>query len=344
MQEGLRLSGKGEAFFYMRHSLIYRSSFPGQRDLKLRSWYCFRMAQSKKGTDSLSLWHPLFSYVLIVFLAYATANVFLLKTRSSFFPAVLPKQQKEAFVPGQAAQKNYFTSIKKFAFHRGQMPLPLAQNSERFAGDEAISSQLPIRLVGTIVHANPQKSVATVHLSQSDETLSFLGQEVINNLAEIVRVERRRLVFKNLSNNRLEYIEIPDDFQPLVSRSSQPRSLRPSDSRASQVFQKTDFKFARSEIQPYLDDLPEVLRQAHVVPHMVNGELQGFRFISIKPNSVFAKLLGFKVNDIIKGVNGEPVTSPQEAIRLYHTLKNESAVKVNLSRSGQEGTFSYSID
>ena len=74
----------------------------------------------------------------------------------------------------------------------------------------------------------------------------------------------------------------------------------------------TDFQIKRSDLKKYISNASEILRQARMVPNIVpgsDGQVEGFRFVSIQPNSIYSKL-GLKVNDTIKAVNGQPVNSP----------------------------------
>jgi general secretion pathway protein C len=68
----------------------------------------------------------------------------------------------------------------------------------------------------------------------------------------------------------------------------------------------------------------------------------GFRFVSIQPGSIYEKL-GFKPDDVIKAVNGEPVNSPTKAMELYQTLKTENKIEMTVERNGRDETMTYTV-
>ena len=72
------------------------------------------------------------------------------------------------------------------------------------------------------------------------------------------------------------------------------------------------------------------------------GNIDGFRFTSIQPESIFEQL-GFQVGDKIISVNGEPVSSPAQAMQMYNALKSSNSVAVGVERDGRQEEFNYSI-
>ena len=83
-----------------------------------------------------------------------------------------------------------------------------------------------------------------------------------------------------------------------------------------------------------------------MVPNIVpgsGGKIDGFRFVSIQPDSIFSKL-GFKPGDIIKSVNDEEVTSPTQAMEMYQSLKSSDQLNLSVTRDGRDETFDYRIE
>src|SRR5690606_19128612 len=97
------------------------------------------------------------------------------------------------------------------------------QNQNR-ADAPAVLSQLPLKLHGTIVHGNPNKSVATVFLNNRSESRSYQVGDSIDNIATVTKIERRKVTFRNTSNNRMEYLEIPEDAKITFGARTPPKS------------------------------------------------------------------------------------------------------------------------
>ncbi|MFN8792088.1 MAG: PDZ domain-containing protein [Bdellovibrionales bacterium] len=93
----------------------------------------------------------------------------------------------------------------------------------------------------------------------------------------------------------------------------------------------------------HLSDLPNLLMQARAVParRPGTGEPYGFRVLEVQPGSVFAEIV--RPMDVITGVNGSPVTSVQQAMELYNSMRNSNRVCVTLERDGRNVENCYTI-
>ena len=169
--------------------------------------------------------------------------------------------------------------------------------------------------------------------------------DVINEQAEVNRIERRKIVFFNRDNSLLEYIEIPE-LNKLTIVQEGTKTKSPSSGIVEQV-QANSFKVKRSDVNSYLQNLPGILKQARVVPHRTekNGEfiVDGFRFASIEKGSIFEKL-GFELGDVIKQVNGESVTTPDKALELFERLRRGSDVKILVGKGKNNVEYTYKVD
>lgn len=285
-------------------------------------------------------------YILVVYIGLLLADLTILQIRPSMLPTKPPPPppvREDNHEIMSRMSYNDITSRNIFS-PDGVIPPPLSSGENKGESDDgpAVLSQLPLKLEGTIVHANPKKSVATILLRSANATSSFTTGEDIEGMARITKVERRKVTFRNLNNNRLEYIEIPKDgainfgMQAPVAATS-----------TGEVEKRGEFDFAvkRSDLTKYTSDLSSILNQARMVPNIIpgtGGQVSGFRFVSIQPGSIYEKL-GFKPMDVIKSVNGEPVNSPTKAMELYNALKSDSGVTLSVDRGGREETFKYNI-
>jgi general secretion pathway protein C len=156
-------------------------------------------------------------------------------------------------------------------------------------------------------------------------------------LATLVRVDRKRVIFKNTNNGRLEYIEIKDENSISFER-GQKKSAGPIDQRGN------NFTLQRSMVDKLLSNLPEHLQQARAVPYIPPGsnKVEGFIILDITQGSIFEQI-GLKKNDVIKGVNGQKVDSPAKALEFYNELKNSPGIALDIERDGRTETFNYTI-
>ncbi len=69
----------------------------------------------------------------------------------------------------------------------------------------------------------------------------------------------------------------------------------------------------------------------------------GFLVSNIKPGSLFSKL-GLRNGDVIKGINGETISSPDQAIELYESLMEGGEVDVEIKRGRRSQNLRYEIE
>ncbi len=284
-------------------------------------------------------------YALCFLLGYGSADLMVLNLRPKMLPNQAPpaRPQRDATrMEDSAANLNIIRERNIFS-ETGVIPPPLTEEGQQNQNDDgpAIASQLPLGLEGTIVHGNPARSIATITLRNRNETMAFAIDDEIEGLARIMKIERRKVIFRNLNNNRLEFIEIPPDSKIVFGMKAPPVEAN------SEVVKRGEFDFQvrREDIKKYTADLAGILNQARMVPNIVpgaGGRIDGFRFVSIQPGSIYEKL-GFKPMDTIKSVNGEPVNSPTKAMELYNSLKNDSRIQIQIERNGRVEDFSYNI-
>lgn len=285
-------------------------------------------------------------YALIALLAYFAADLTVVTLRPKMLPTKPPPSRPQFDQRVAFKDLSEYSSItRKNIFNEdGKIPPPLAGAGGPGEAVDAdpVLTQLPIKLEGTLVHANPKKSIATIVIQAKNSNQSYMVDDDIDGMGKVVRIERRKVVFRNSSNQRLEYVEIPKDSN-LAFGTKAPPPVAAND----KVQQTGEFSFtvSRAEIEKQISNLGAVLNQARMVPNILpgtGGKVQGFRFVNIQDGSVFSTL-GFKPMDVITSVNGEPVNSPTKAMELYNALRNENNVKIGVNRNGRDETFDYTV-
>lgn len=307
-----------------------------------------RLSSSLRGGGDRPPFEGIYIYLLTILLGYVIADLSLLKIR----PMMLPTQPPPVYSPqaqpdAPAPRDNYVAVTQRNLFNAdGIIPPPISAKGNDKTQDEnapAVLSQLPLKLEGTIVHLNPARSVASIAIQAKNETKAFMLEDEIEGLARITRIERRKVTFRNLNNNRLEYIEIPKDSALSFVKNID----SPSDTGDGGISKQGEFEFSvrREDLNKYTSDLAGILNQARMVPNILpgsGGRVDGFRFVSIQPNSVYEKL-GFRMGDVIKEVNGEPINSPTKAMELYNALRTDNRIRMQVERDGRVENFSYDV-
>jgi general secretion pathway protein C len=284
-----------------------------------------------------------YAYFFSLLLGFFVADLAVVSVRPSMLPTKAPPSRPVRMTRMRNPDISLYSGITKRNIFSPDKKIPPAltgDGSDQNSGNDVapVLSQLGLSLEGTLVSSNPKHSVATINIKARNETSAFSVDHDIRGMARITAIERRRVVFRNLSNHRLEYIEIPKDSQLTLS------GVKPTPTGEVQG-DGHDFTMNRADINKYISNLGQVLNQARMVPNIVpgtGGKVEGFRFVSIQPGSIYEKL-GFKPMDVIKSVNGEAVNSPTKAMELYNALRTENQIGIVVERGGRDENMNYTI-
>lgn len=319
-------------------------------------WQSFAKLKSmgifSRGTGVFTTWskrskgrppfEAFYIYILALFAGFMLADLGILAVRPSMLPTQPPPVRQSRVAQNTFTSDQQYNKIVDRNVFNADRKIPPALTSGDGGGsiDAApVASQLPLKLEGTLVHANPKRSVASISLKTKNEVQAFMVDSEIENMARVTAIERRKVIFRNLNNNRLEYIDIPKETA-VTFGVKEPQS-------GDEVMKKseTDFTMRRADIAKYTSDLGSILQQARMVPNIIpgsGGRVEGFRFVAIQPGSIYEKL-GFKPMDVIKKVNNEDVNSPTKAMELYNALKSEGRIQLTIERNGRDEAFNYNI-
>jgi len=97
---------------------------------------------------------------------------------------------------------------------------------------------------------------------------------------------------------------------------------------------------SRSEMQKSLKNIHELLSQARIRPYFRDGKADGLAISNIKPGSFFAKL-GLKNGDIVQGIDGRDIRSPDDVLEVYERLRSGSHVELQIKRGGEQKIIDY---
>lgn len=147
--------------------------------------------------------------------------------------------------------------------------------------------------------------------------------------------ERGRIARRTTPEVKPEAESPPDEEE---QEPNPPGDVFPSE-RVGNTYQVT---VPNAEVEKAFENFSEVVAQAAAVPIVENGEAQGFQLRKIRPGSIFARL-GLKNFDLIRGVNGESLTTADQALRLFTLFRNEREIVLDIKRQDEELTYAYTV-
>lgn len=303
-----------------------------------------RLTEETAGMNHRSLVQTLSVILLLAFLGYVIADAGMLYLRGTLYPVQPPPARRlvnHANAPrgssyGVITSRNIFNADQKIPSKVGASEDGGKKNQD----GPPVPSSLPIQLIGTIVHVDPKRSVASLQLKggKQEQVSVRVDGTIPEGLAVVTKIERSKITFRNSQSGRLEYIEMKEASKLSFAAG------KPVQQGEVTKLSDTDFSLKRADIDKQLSNLPDLLQQARAVPRMgPNGQVECFSLADISPGSIYERL-GLKRGDCIKSVNGEKIDSPAKAMEMFNALRgNASAIGLGIERDGRDNNFNYSI-
>jgi general secretion pathway protein C len=208
-------------------------------------------------------------------------------------------------------------------------------------GDPMNAPVSSLNLVLTGIIAAGGESYALISVNGAAQEPFAIGDEVTAGaVLDAVYSDRVILVRGGVSESLiLEGMPPPID----VAAPAPPQTQAPvsGGEKYADIIRNTPNQFyvPRNLITEQLKKPQELLTQAMMVPNADGGYLVR----EVQPGGAFEKL-GLQVGDVVRAVNGQPLNSVNDAMRMYQQLRFLRAVRVDVTRGGQPETLQYNIN
>ncbi|UCF01667.1 MAG: PDZ domain-containing protein [Deltaproteobacteria bacterium] len=217
-----------------------------------------------------------------------------------------------------------------------------SQGLAEVAPEEIVLDDMPValkslglRLVGTVVANKPEESSAII------EDQSSRKQEVYQEGDRVKQALIKRILRHNVVINAGRRDEVltmvPEEStgrKPAPKRAPRTRP-RPSAGRS--------IRLDREELESQMANLNELMQQVRIRPFMEGKQPAGFLVSNIKPGSLFSKM-GLRNGDVIQGVNGETITTPDQAVELYESLMEGGEIALEIKRGRRQQNLRYEVE
>ncbi|WP_223635150.1 type II secretion system protein GspC [Corallococcus sp. EGB] len=205
-------------------------------------------------------------------------------------------------------------------------------------------SGLRVKLLGTLVAANPDWSFASIQDMTTQRSQTYM---IGNNLmgATIMEIERERVIINN--GGRREFIDGQPGDGAVAAYTPPPMATpaaTPTNSLGNGIKStgENEYEVPKAEIDKTLSNLNDVAMQARIVPAFKDGQAVGFKLFSIRPDSIYSKI-GVQNGDVIRRINGFDMNSPEKALEIYSKLKDSSRIEIEIERNGAPIRKSYNV-
>jgi general secretion pathway protein C len=293
---------------------------------------------------------PRYQLVLAGLGAFLLADLAMLGLGSYLSPTAPPPRRGSRRVVELEARllpkNNYNATLRKNIFCPG-CPIPdleIKRIERPKDCNNAIAATTGTKLIGTIVLSDPRHSVATI--TSGSDSIAVQQGDTIPGSGTVFEIRRNKVCIVDAAD-QLIFIDLPEEDirlgQPIAGAArSSPQAAARSAVPGIEQASETEFNISRNTLLEKLAD-PNLLFQAHAVPHRgANGEIEGFKILSLQPGSVYESL-GVKVGDLIQSVDGEPMNSIAKAQEFYMSARTASDLTLSVQRDGRNVDLRYSI-
>ena len=285
--------------------------------------------------------------LLVALLAARTVNLFV---EAALTP--MPSGEVSARQKAAPTETLALLDMKRLSDVTGvKIPEPPAVVAEPTQPDvdpnaAPVKSGMRVKLLGTLVASDKLWSVASIQDMNNQRSTTYMVGDRIQG-AEVLDIERSRVII--LNNGRKEFIDgQPGDGAQVAAYTPPPLPSGPAvqapnvNGNGIRALGENDYEVPRSEIDRTLANLNDVAMQARIVPAFKDGQAQGFKLFSIRPDSIYSKI-GVQNGDVIKRINGFDLNSPEKALEVYTKLKEASRIEIDLERNGSPVHKNYTI-
>lgn len=209
-------------------------------------------------------------------------------------------------------------------------------------------STLPIKLVNTIVLQDSIKSLASVEVRSEKDLQNIREGDDVSSMARIAKIERLRIILKNLQNGQCEYI-------------SHEKIEEEQNIKSPRIFTDTESKVFKEEKQQELDGIKQDGNKISVSRKLINEKMKNymqilqdaravqinnpdgslaFKIVDITPGSLYT-FLNIKNEDVIKSINGKPIQNVNEVMMLFGKIGTMSKLNLEIERDGNTIPLTY---
>lgn len=213
--------------------------------------------------------------------------------------------------------------------------------------DAEAPTTLQIKLMDTIVLQDSVKSVASVQVRGSAELINVREGERLEEMAEVSKINRMKVILKNLQTGNCEYAMTEGDAEPEM-----PNFKIVSAKAGKSLFKSTNpnikntgnnFKIKRTFRDSMINNMSDVLTQAKAVQITNPDGSLCFKMTEVVAGSLYSQL-DIQENDIICNINGKKIDNLNELMSLLGRIKEIDQFQIGLKRNGMSENKEYGFE
>jgi len=279
--------------------------------------------------------------------AWLVANLFVTIIKDRLITNPKPISAKATFsAPADKPEpyERYTSILERNIFNPGEKGVKLLPPEAKKAAATGVAegsvgakiSQVnSYRLVGTIT--GPENHSWAILQEGTDRKQRVYPLHGNIDGGKIIQIERNRIVIEREGKKEVLSL-LEEEVRPQPAA----RASAPSTAEVVKKLSANRFLVNRKDVTASVGNINQFMTQARFRPHFEMGRPVGFSVSEIQPGSLMEKL-GLRNNDIIKKVNGQPITRPEEVFQAYSQLQRDGNIEVEIERGNRSEVFQYEI-
>ena len=245
-------------------------------------------------------------------------------------PVIAPPVQISRSAPagGQTIDAQAIADVHLFGeADAAPVEAPPQENLENLA-----ETRLNLSLKGTIASPDPANAIAIIADARNEEKI-YSVRDTVAPGATLHAIYADRVVLNR--GGSLEVLKLPKEFpqgSAPIRRTATTVSRTATTADNSQSIQNV--------VSQNVTQLADVIRPT---PYFVSGQMQGYRVYPGRDRRQFAAL-GLRPGDLIKDIDGQSLTNPQQATQIFQNLGDKAQVSVTVERNGQAEVLTLNTD
>ena len=284
------------------------------------------------------------NYLLITAGIYLCVNTFytLITARLDFgasSPVSTSRVSPAAVEYSTAPLASYKAITDRNIFNSSTETAAAEPKAETVDIDKLEETKLKLKLWGTVT-GQDKRAYAVIEDSKAREQNLYRAGDSIQN-AVVKLILREKVVLRVADKDEILAME-EIRARKGAGRSGQ-SSARTPPRRLPVSSRPRKIRLKAAQIEKAMENIGQLMEQASLRPHMIDGQPAGISITGIKPNAIFRKMR-LRNGDVITGVNGNSIESVEDAVKVVDQLSSGSGIQLQIKRRGREQTLDYSIE
>jgi general secretion pathway protein C len=269
-----------------------------------------------------------------------TIGFLLLLSLGFFARNVLSAVQKKGIKPVSSIsvedKKQERKSLQEYEAILQSNPFSIPVGSLKQAASGTEQKELSdIKLVGTI-SGNADYGYAIFVAKDGKQSMFKVGESVFE-AGKLKTVEKYGASIE--SNGKLIKITMVDVIAPGEMDDMKGRRVLAG---PVQLVKKGEYMIDQKAVQLALDNPTQIMMDAKMIPHMIQGKQEGFMLREVRRNGLYDSL-GMQNGDVLLRINSFNISNPENALQAFTALRGMDKVQLDIIRNNNRMTLNYQI-